>query len=70
MYDIPTKLHNQAKQITLCKVPAHTGIKGNEEAGTAEKQAIDMPRMTTKSLPHTYYYLTINRARNSEWHRK
>ena len=34
------KLHNQRRQITLCKVPAHIGIKGNEDADKAAKQAI------------------------------
>ena len=29
IYDILVKLHNQGKQIMLCKVPAHIGIKGN-----------------------------------------
>ena len=26
IYDIQGELHNQGKQITLCKVPAHMGI--------------------------------------------
>ena len=29
MCDILTVLHNQGKQLTLCKVPAYIGIKGN-----------------------------------------
>ena len=41
--DILAVLHNQGKQIILCKIPAHIGIKGKEEANKAEKQAIDMP---------------------------
>ena len=45
--DILTELHNQGKQLTLCKVPAHIEIKGNEEADKAVKQAIDIPGMTT-----------------------
>ena len=31
IYDILTELQNQGKQLTLCKVPAHIGVKGNEE---------------------------------------
>ena len=31
IYDILTELHNQGKQITLCKIPAHIGIERNEE---------------------------------------
>ena len=52
VYHILTELHNQGKQLTLCKVPAHIGIKGNEEADKAAKQAIDMPEMTTTRLPY------------------
>ena len=55
IYNILTKLHNQAKQLTLCKVPAHMGIKENEEADKAAKQAIDIPGMTTIRLPYTDY---------------
>ena len=53
IYDILVELHKQEKQIILCKVPAHIGIKGNEEADKAAKQAIDMPGMTTTRLSHT-----------------
>ena len=53
--------------IILCKVPAHIGFKGNEKADRAAKQAIDMPEMTTTRINHTYYYLTIRRARQREW---
>ena len=51
IYDIQTELHNQGKQLILCKVLAHIGIKGNEEADKAAKQAIDIPGMTTRLLP-------------------
>ena len=70
IYGILVKFHSQEKQITLCKVPAHTGIKGNEVADKAPKQVIDMSEMTTTRLPHTDYYLFIRRARNSEWQRE
>ena len=61
------ELHNQGKQITLCKVPAHIGVKRNKKAA---KQAIDIPGIITTRLPHTDYYLTIRRARNFEWQRE
>ena len=37
IYDILTKLQNQGKQLTKCKIPAHIEIKGNEEADEAAK---------------------------------
>ena len=67
IFDILAELHNQGKRIILCKVPAHIQIRGNEEADKAAKQAIDIPGMTSTRLPHTDYYLTIRKARNSEW---
>ena len=70
IYDILADLKGQKKHITLCKVPAHTGIKGNEEADKAAKEAIYMPGMITTRLPYTDYYQTIRRARNSEWQRE
>ena len=68
--DILAELQNQGKQITICKVPAHIGVKGNEEADKTAKQLIDIPDMATTRLPYTDYYLTIRRAGNSKWQRK
>ena len=34
------------------------------------KQALDILGMTTTRLTYTEYYLTIRRARNSEWQRE
>ena len=45
--------------ISLCEVLACIGIKGNEEAHKAAKQAIDIPGMTMPRLPHTDFFLTI-----------
>ena len=53
IYVILAEFHNLGKQITLCKVPAHIVIKGNEGTDKTLKQAIYMPEMTTTRLPHT-----------------
>ena len=37
IYDILAELQNQGKQITICKVPTHIGVKGNEKADKAAK---------------------------------
>ena len=68
IYEILTELQNQGKQLTLCKVPEHIGIKGCKEMDKAAKQAI--PGMTTAKLSYTYYYLTCKRARNSKLQRQ
>ena len=49
---ILVELHNQQKQITLCKVPANIEIKEIEVADKAAKQATDMPGMTTTRLSY------------------
>ena len=47
IYDILAELHNQGRQITLSKIPAHMGIKGKEEANNR------YVRDVTKRLSHT-----------------
>ena len=62
IYDTLAELQNQGKQITIGKVPAHIGVKGNEEANRAAKQAIDIPgilmacfaALSASSFPLTY----------------
>ena len=56
IYDTLADLKEQKKQITLCKVPAHTGIKENKEADKAAKEATDMPGLITTRLSYTEYY--------------
>ena len=48
----PSRTQKPTKQIIVWKVTTHIGNKGNEEADR-EKQAIDMPGMTTTRLPYT-----------------
>ena len=50
IYYILTEFQNQGKQLTLSIVPAHTGVKRNEEADKAARRAIDIPGMTTTRL--------------------
>ena len=65
-HPILNQIYHIVTELTLCKVPAHIRVKGNEEADKAAKQAIDMSGMTTTRLPYTDYNLTIRRVRNSE----
>ena len=52
IHDILTELQNQGKQLTLCKVPAYMGIKGNEESDRGAKQAIDISGIIIKRVCH------------------
>ena len=65
IYDILADLKGQKKHITFCKVPAHTGIKGNEEADKAAKEATDMPGMTTTRLPFTDYLFSVHQQKHT-----
>ena len=38
IYDTLAEFQNQNKQIILCKVPIHIGIKGNEEVNKRAKR--------------------------------
>ena len=48
------------KYITLCKIPVHIGVKGNEVVNKAAKYAPGMSEMATIKLIHR----DIKRARN------
>ena len=48
------ELQNQGKHITLYKVLAHMGIKSNEVAIIATKEAIGVPRVGTNRLLLSY----------------
>ena len=51
IYDILKELQNQIKQIILCKVLPHIGMKRNEKAYEAAKEAIYMSGMTNTDYP-------------------
>ena len=59
IYYILVEFQNQDKQILLCKVLTHIGIKGKEEIDKVAKQTIYMSGMTTTKLSFTDNYLAI-----------
>ena len=54
------------KDIIFCWVPSHTGIKGNENADSAAKPALDLPR-TKVGVPYNDFKHCINQYIFSTW---
>ena len=52
-YDKLAELHNQGKQITLCRITARIGIKENEASDKAAKQSIYQGRPQQDYLTQT-----------------
>ena len=64
---ILSRLHNQHKNISFCKVPSHVGILGNEAADRAANEAQKLPGFHTSRIPHTDYHLPIRRNMMMKW---
>ena len=54
------------KDIILCWVPSHVGIRGNEKADSAAKSALDLPHAQV-GVPYTDFKLLISQYMFSTW---
>ena len=54
------------KDIVLCWVPSHTGVKGNEKADSAAKSALELPRAKV-GIPYNDFKHCINQYIFSTW---
>ena len=61
-----THLANTGKAITLCWIPSHVNIRGNERADTAAKSAISLP-ITNMKLPVRELLPCISKFCLDEW---
>ena len=54
----------QGKHITLCKVPFHMGIKGNEIRNKVTKETPGIPRIATIKIIYKEQTFIIRRGKN------
>lgn len=67
--DIQERAHSiiiKGKEISICWIPAHVGVAGNEAADKAAKEAIQKER-TTVQPPFRDIYPTIRRNQRRKW---
>ena len=60
---------NEHKNVTLCWVPSHTGIVGNDKADEEARRAAAGNQAGEYSLPHTDYYPVFRKAVKERWQR-
>jgi len=54
-----TLLSNSGKNILLCWIPSHTGIRGNEKADTAAKAALSLSVTPMKLPASEFFHISI-----------
>ena len=62
------KLYEEGKNIEICWIPAHVGVRGNEEADKAAKEAISKNRSQIK-VPVSDFLPTIKQFIFKKWQR-
>ena len=69
---IKDRLRQSDCHVTLCWVPSHSGIRGNEHADAAAKAAIALPFVSNTGMPRTdlkYLFKSlVGRVWQDEWH--
>ena len=62
-----SRVHNQQKKISFCKVPSHVGILGNEAADKAANEAQTLPGFHTMRIPYIDYHHLLRRNMMKKW---
>ena len=61
------ELHSRRKDVSLCWVPSHVRLPGNERADRVAKRASLLPPSDTLTLPLQDLYPSVDRAIREFW---
>jgi len=61
-----TLLSSSGKNIVLCWIPSHTGIRGNEKADSAAKAALSLS-VTPMKLTASEIFPRVNKLISEDW---
>ena len=59
--------HQDGKDVTICKIPSHVGLTGNEAADKEARKAANMLGPHPNCVPHKDFYTIFKREKMKKW---